>query len=167
MRMIAKNAEKGKLSWAGYILQSIWRFSMLSARIISLVLLSLALREWTIVVMCKYNLNFDIRVNLNYILSNLCQRISNHNCISIFSCPLAVHDRMGRLPKYRFLSNSMGRKIIQCNCWCDILLCILQSQGRKITLSYHHLLCNYHFGKLCIFVHLQLDVGRSEYTRNK
>ena len=67
MRMIAKNAEKGKLSWAGYILQSIWRFSMLSARIISLVLLSLALREWTIVVMCKYDLNFDIQVNLNYI----------------------------------------------------------------------------------------------------
>ena len=53
MRMIAKNAEKGKLSWVGYILQSIWRFGMISARIISLVLLSLTLGKWTVVVMCK------------------------------------------------------------------------------------------------------------------
>ena len=55
MRLISKNAEKGKLGWAGYILQSIWRFGMLSARIIALVLLSLALGQWTVVVMCKYN----------------------------------------------------------------------------------------------------------------
>jgi hypothetical protein len=53
MRMIAKNAEKGKLSWVGYFLQSIWRFGMISARIISLVLLSLTLGKWTVVVMCK------------------------------------------------------------------------------------------------------------------
>ena len=53
MRLIAKNAEKGKLSWVGYILQSMWRFGMLSARIISLVLLSLTLGKWTVVVMCK------------------------------------------------------------------------------------------------------------------
>ena len=57
MRLITKNAEKGKLSWAGYILQSIWRFGMLSARIIALVLLSLALGEYTVIVMCKYNFN--------------------------------------------------------------------------------------------------------------
>ena len=57
MRLITKNAEKGKLSWSGYILQSIWRFGMLSARIIALVLLSLALGEYTVIVMCKYNFN--------------------------------------------------------------------------------------------------------------
>ena len=51
MRMF--KAEKGKLTWMGMILQTIWRFGMLSARIVALVLLTIALKEWVIIVLCK------------------------------------------------------------------------------------------------------------------
>ena len=51
MRMV--KAEKRKMTWMGMILQTIWRFGMLSARIVALVLLTLALKEWVIIVLCK------------------------------------------------------------------------------------------------------------------
>ena len=37
--------DKGRLSWVGMVLQTTWRFFMLSARIVALVLLCLALNH--------------------------------------------------------------------------------------------------------------------------
>ena len=45
--------DKGKLSWLGMALQTLWRFFMISARIVALVLLSLALNQWALIVICK------------------------------------------------------------------------------------------------------------------
>lgn len=52
MRMV--RAEKEKMTWAGMILQTIWRFGMLSARIAALVLLALAIDKWLIIILCKH-----------------------------------------------------------------------------------------------------------------
>ena len=52
MRMV--QLSKTTLSWTGMILQTMWRFGMISARLVALVLMSLALKEWTILVICKY-----------------------------------------------------------------------------------------------------------------
>lgn len=49
MRMLRE--DKGKMTWMGMILQTMWRFGMLSARIAALVLLSLALHQWAIIVL--------------------------------------------------------------------------------------------------------------------
>ena len=51
MRMV--RSEKRKMTWTGMILQTVWRSGMLSARIVALVLLMLALHEWFIIVLCK------------------------------------------------------------------------------------------------------------------
>ena len=45
--------DKGKLNWMGMVLQTLWRFFTLSARIVALVLLSLALDQWALIVICK------------------------------------------------------------------------------------------------------------------
>ena len=45
--------DKGKLNWMGMVLQTLWRFFMLSARVVALVLLSLALNQWALIVICK------------------------------------------------------------------------------------------------------------------
>ena len=45
--------DKGKLNWMGMVLQTLWRFFMLSARIVALVLLCLALNQWALIVICK------------------------------------------------------------------------------------------------------------------
>ena len=42
--------DKSKMTWLGMILQTIWRFSMLAARIVALVLISLTLHKWVFVV---------------------------------------------------------------------------------------------------------------------
>jgi len=42
--------DKGKMSWFGMVLQTLWRFFMLSARIVALVLLCLALQKWALIV---------------------------------------------------------------------------------------------------------------------
>ncbi len=52
MRMA--RAEKGKMTWAGMVLQTAWRFGMLSARIVALVLLTLTVHEWIVIVLCKF-----------------------------------------------------------------------------------------------------------------
>ena len=46
-------ADKGKLSWPGMLLQTLWRFFMISARVAALVLLCLALSQWALIVICK------------------------------------------------------------------------------------------------------------------
>ena len=46
-------ADKGKLSWPGMLLQTLWRFFMISARVAALVLLILALSQWALIVICK------------------------------------------------------------------------------------------------------------------
>jgi len=51
MRMV--RAEKSKMTWTGMILQTIWRFGMLSARITALVLLTLTVHEWVFIIMCE------------------------------------------------------------------------------------------------------------------
>ena len=51
MRMT--RSEKKDLSWTGMILLTIWRFGMLTARIIALVMLTLALEKWVVIVICK------------------------------------------------------------------------------------------------------------------
>ena len=45
--------DKGKLGCMGMMLQTLWRFFMLSARIVALVLLFLALNQWALIVICK------------------------------------------------------------------------------------------------------------------
>ena len=45
--------DKMNLSWMAMVLQTIWRFGMLSGRILALVLLTYTLKEWVIIVMCK------------------------------------------------------------------------------------------------------------------
>jgi len=42
--------DKGKLSWVGMILQILWRFFMLSARIVALVMLVLTLHHWSVLI---------------------------------------------------------------------------------------------------------------------
>ena len=54
LRMVRE--DKGKLSWMGMVLQTVWRFSMLSARIVALVLISLTLHRWVFIVLGKNNL---------------------------------------------------------------------------------------------------------------
>ena len=51
LRMVRE--DKGKLSWMGMVLQTVWRFSMLSARIVALVLISLTLHRWVFIVIGK------------------------------------------------------------------------------------------------------------------
>ena len=53
MRMVLP--KKSKMSWAGMIFQTLWRFGMIAARLVALVVLSLALKEMAIVVICKLN----------------------------------------------------------------------------------------------------------------
>lgn len=57
-------SEKGKMTWTGMILQTIWRFGMLSARIISMVMLTVALNEWSLVVLFVHWLMMTIWVIL-------------------------------------------------------------------------------------------------------
>ena len=45
--------DKNKMSWAGFIFQVLWRAGMLTARIVALVMLTLAVDHWVIVVMSK------------------------------------------------------------------------------------------------------------------
>jgi hypothetical protein len=63
MRMIRE--DKGKMTWTGMILQTMWRFGMLTARIVALIMLTLALDQWAIIVMCK--LSGRIRIS-NFVL---------------------------------------------------------------------------------------------------
>ena len=49
-------ADKGRLSWAGLVLQTAWRVSMLAARVAALVLLCLALGSWALVVLGRCHL---------------------------------------------------------------------------------------------------------------
>ena len=49
-------ADKGRLSWAGLVLQTVWRVSMLTARVAALVLLCLALGSWALVVLGRCHL---------------------------------------------------------------------------------------------------------------
>jgi hypothetical protein len=49
--------DRNKLSWTGIILQIFWRVGMLSARLMALTVLALALHQWTFIVMCN---NFDL-----------------------------------------------------------------------------------------------------------
>ena len=84
--------DKGEMSWFGMVLQTLWRFFMLSARIVALVLLCLALEHWALIVICKFNLS-------KCPLSS--QRIfSLINIHSRCSCPLVPNDRLGDLAKY-------------------------------------------------------------------
>ena len=53
MRMI--RADKAKLSWAGMTFQTLWRAGMLTARVVSLVILALVLRQWALIVICKFS----------------------------------------------------------------------------------------------------------------
>ncbi len=62
MRMIRE--DKGKMTWAGMILQTLWRFGMLTARIVALVMLMLALHQWTIIVMSKSICGFTKKIFL-------------------------------------------------------------------------------------------------------
>ena len=52
MRMTRE--DKGKMTWAGMITQALWRAGMLTARIVALVMLSLAVNEWAFLVLCKF-----------------------------------------------------------------------------------------------------------------
>ena len=52
MRMIKEDKEK--ITWTGMITQALWRAGMLTARIVALVMLCLALNQWALVVLCKY-----------------------------------------------------------------------------------------------------------------
>ncbi len=61
MRMVTE--EKRNLGWAGMFLQTVWRFGMLSARIVALVLLALTVHEWIFIVMCKSNMLFQVNAN--------------------------------------------------------------------------------------------------------
>ena len=49
-------ADKGRLSWAGLVLQTVWRVSMLTARVAALVLLCLALGHWALIVLGRCHL---------------------------------------------------------------------------------------------------------------
>ena len=49
---------KSKLTYAGMFFQTLWRFGMIAARLVSLVLLSLALQEMTFVAICKSSFLF-------------------------------------------------------------------------------------------------------------
>ena len=49
-------ADKGRLSWAGLVLQTAWRVSMLTARVAALVLLCLALGSWATIVLGRCHL---------------------------------------------------------------------------------------------------------------
>ena len=51
LRMI--RADKNVMTWGGMIFQTLWRAGMLTARIVALVILALALDHWIIVIMCK------------------------------------------------------------------------------------------------------------------
>ena len=43
--------DKSTITWVGMVVQTVWRFSMLSARIIALVLISLTLHSWVALVL--------------------------------------------------------------------------------------------------------------------
>ena len=45
--------DKSAMTWVGMVLQTIWRFSMLSARIVALVLIALTLHNWFFLVIGK------------------------------------------------------------------------------------------------------------------
>lgn len=50
--------DKGKMSWSGMITQTLWRAGMLTARIVALVMLALALDQWAVIVLCKSKIQF-------------------------------------------------------------------------------------------------------------
>ena len=64
MRMI--RSDRSKLTWSGLVVQTLWRAFMLLARIVALVMLTLALDHWSLVVMCKEQKNFFFK-NRNFI----------------------------------------------------------------------------------------------------
>ena len=51
MRLVRE--EKGKLLWPGMLLQTAWRAFLLSARVVALTLLCLALDQWALIVICE------------------------------------------------------------------------------------------------------------------
>ena len=51
MRMV--RVGKKEMTWTGMILQTVWRFGMLGARITAMVLLAVALHEWVVIVLRK------------------------------------------------------------------------------------------------------------------
>ena len=53
LRMV--RPDKGRMNWMVMMLQTLWRFFMLSARIVALVLLCLALNQWALIVICKFS----------------------------------------------------------------------------------------------------------------
>ena len=53
--------DKGKMSWVGMVFQTLWRFFMLSARVVALVLLCLALHQWAVIVICKLSSSIYIK----------------------------------------------------------------------------------------------------------
>ena len=58
MRMTKE--DKLNMSWTGMIFQTFWRAGMLTARIVALIVLAMALEEWAIAVMCKrFNIQFN------------------------------------------------------------------------------------------------------------
>ena len=83
MRMTRE--DKGKMTWAGMITQALWRAGMLTARIVALVMLSLAVNEWAFLVLCKFFLiNEFIRCFHKFCFTNFSQ-FEKENEFLIFS----------------------------------------------------------------------------------
>ena len=43
--------------WVGGLVQTVWRFCLLAARLMAMVLLCLALQRWALLIFCKYKHN--------------------------------------------------------------------------------------------------------------
>ena len=81
---------KSKLTYAGMFFQTLWRLGMIAARLVSLVLLSLALQEMTFVAICKSCFFSTIEFMWDFIKP-----------FSFFSSfPLVVDDRLGCLARH-------------------------------------------------------------------
>ena len=75
-------ADKGRLSWAGLVLQTCWRVSMLTARVAALVLLCLALGHWALIVLGRCHLAIPSHSHLQLSVSVLIRPV-----IKAHSCP--------------------------------------------------------------------------------
>lgn len=45
--------DKNELTWTGWILQTFWRFGMITARLTGLVMLALTIHHWIFIGICK------------------------------------------------------------------------------------------------------------------
>ena len=50
--------------WVGGLVQTVWRFCLLAARLMAMVLLCLALQRWALLIFCKYIHNIQYTVHV-------------------------------------------------------------------------------------------------------